>query len=44
VRRWLFLALAVLDAAFRAKHGAVDWWYGVLLRRHAVSVRLRAAP
>jgi hypothetical protein len=34
-------AAAAVDAAFRAKYGAVDWWYGVLLRREAVPVRLR---
>lgn len=33
-------AKAALDAAFRAKYGATDWWYGVLLRRAAVPVRL----
>ena len=37
-------AAAALDAAFRQKYGAVDWWYGVLLRRHAVPVRLRRIP
>jgi hypothetical protein len=37
-------AAAALDAAFREKYGAVDWWYGVLLRRHAVPVRLRPSP
>jgi hypothetical protein len=34
-------AAAVLDAAFREKYGAVDWWYGLLVRRGAVPVRLR---
>jgi hypothetical protein len=34
-------AAAAIDAAFREKYGLVDWWYGVLLRRHAVPVRLR---
>ena len=24
---------AAVDAEFRAKYGAVDWWYGLLLRR-----------
>jgi hypothetical protein len=33
-----------LDAAFRAKYGLVDWWYGVVLRRNAVPIRLDAAP
>jgi hypothetical protein len=32
---------AAIDDAFRAKYGMVDWWYGVLLRRDAVPVRLR---
>lgn len=31
-----------VDARFREKYGAVDWWYGVLLRRNPVPVRLRA--
>jgi hypothetical protein len=31
---------ANVDAAFRAKYGAVDWWYGLLLRRGAIPVRL----
>jgi hypothetical protein len=34
-------AAAALDAAFRTKYGFADWWYGVLLRRDAVPVRLR---
>ena len=34
-------AAAAIDAAFREKYGVVDWWYGVLLRRHAIPVRLR---
>ena len=33
-------ARAALDRAFRAKYGVVDWWYGVLLRRDAIPVRL----
>jgi hypothetical protein len=36
-------AKATLDAAFRAKYGVVDWWYGVLLRRESVPVRLDPA-
>jgi hypothetical protein len=32
---------AAVDASFREKYGAVDWWYGVLLRRDPVPVRLR---
>ena len=31
---------AELDAAFSAKYGLVDWWYGVLMRDHPVPVRL----
>jgi hypothetical protein len=34
---------AAVDASFRAKYGVVDWWYGVLLRRNPVPVRLRAS-
>jgi hypothetical protein len=36
-------AAAAVDAAFREKYGVVDWWYGVLLRRHPIPVRLRPA-
>ena len=36
-------AHAAVDRAFRAKYGAVDWWYGLLLRRDPVPVRLRPA-
>ena len=35
---------AAIDARFREKYGLVDWWYGVLLRRDPVPVRLRAIP
>jgi hypothetical protein len=35
---------AAVDAAFRAKYGLVDWWYGVLLRDHPIPVRLDPAP
>ena len=31
---------AELDGAFREKYGLVDWWYGLLLRRHAIPVKL----
>jgi hypothetical protein len=31
---------ARIDAAFREKYGIVDWWYGLLLRRGAIPVRL----
>jgi len=33
-----------LATAFRAKYGLVDWWYGVLLRRDPIPVRLEPAP
>lgn len=29
-----------IDEAFAIKYGWVDWWYGVVLRRDAVPVRL----
>ncbi|HEX5065233.1 MAG TPA: DUF2255 family protein [Myxococcota bacterium] len=32
---------AAVDASFHAKYGIVDGWYGVLLRRNPVPVRLR---
>jgi hypothetical protein len=31
---------AAVDAAFRAKYGRVDAWYGLLLRRDPVPIRL----
>lgn len=31
---------AELDAVFREKYGLVDWWYGLLLRRHPIPVKL----
>ena len=31
---------AELDAVFREKYGLVDWWYGLLLRRHSIPVKL----
>jgi hypothetical protein len=35
----------VIDARFRAKYGLVDWWYGLLVRRDPIPVRLDpAAP
>lgn len=37
-------ARAAIDRAFREKYGVVDWWYGVLLRRDAIPVRLEPAP
>jgi len=33
-------ARAAVDAAFRARYGFVDWWYGVLLRSNPIPVRL----
>jgi hypothetical protein len=33
-----------LDRRFREKYGWVDWWYGVLLRRHAIPIRLDPVP
>ena len=35
---------AIVDRRFREKYGIVDWWYGVLLRRHPIPVRLDPAP
>lgn len=35
---------AAIDAAFRAKYGVVDWWYGVVLRSDPIPVRLDPAP
>ncbi len=37
-------ARAMVDAAFRAKYGLVDWWYGLLLRSNPIPVRLDPAP
>ena len=37
-------AQAILDRRFREKYGAVDWWYGALLRRGAIPLRLDPAP
>jgi hypothetical protein len=34
---------AALDQAFAAKYGVIDAWYGLLLRRGAVPIRLVAA-
>jgi hypothetical protein len=31
---------AAVDAAFRAQNGAIDWWYGVVLRSDAVPIEL----
>jgi hypothetical protein len=34
-----------VDARFREKYGLVDWWYGVLVRRGAIPLRLEpSAP
>ncbi|MFN8641036.1 MAG: hypothetical protein U0802_05015 [Candidatus Binatia bacterium] len=37
-------ARARVDAAFAAKYGLVDWWYGVLVRSDPIPVRLDPAP
>lgn len=29
-----------IDRWFREKYGWIDWWYGVLLRRHAIPIHL----
>lgn len=29
-----------IDDAFAAKYGWVDWWYGVVVRSHAIALRL----
>ncbi len=29
-----------IDEAFATKYGWVDWWYGVVVRSHAVALRL----
>jgi hypothetical protein len=34
-------AIAAIDAAFRAKYGWTDAWYGLLLRSHAIPVELK---
>jgi len=36
-------ARAEIDRLFREKYGLVDWWYGVLLRRHPIPIRLEPA-
>jgi hypothetical protein len=36
-------ARAALDAAFREQNGAIDWWYGVLLRSEPVPIELAHA-
>jgi len=35
---------AIIDQRFREKYGVVDGWYGVLLRRDPIPVRLDPAP
>jgi hypothetical protein len=37
-------ARARIDRLFREKYGLVDWWYGLLLRRGAIPVRLEPIP
>lgn len=36
-------ARRAVDAAFRAQNGAIDWWYGAVLRRDAIPIELAAA-
>jgi hypothetical protein len=36
-------ARASIDRLFREKYGLVDWWYGVLLRRGQIPIRLDPA-
>ena len=31
-----------IDDAFAAKYGWVDWWYGVVVRKYAIALRLDA--
>jgi hypothetical protein len=31
---------ARIDQLYREKYGVVDWWYGLLLRRGAIPIRL----
>lgn len=35
---------AKVDAAFAAKYGVVDWWYGIVIRKNPIPVRLDPAP
>jgi hypothetical protein len=37
-------AHARVDAAFAEKYGVVDWWYGVIVRKNPIPVRLDPAP
>lgn len=32
--------LSAVDAAFRQKYGWVDWWFGIVVRKNAETVRL----
>jgi hypothetical protein len=36
-------ARASIDRLFREKYGIVDWWYGLLLRRDPIPIRLDPA-
>ena len=36
-------ARASIDRLFREKYGIVDWWYGILLRRSPIPIRLDPA-
>ena len=33
-----------VDGAFAAKYGIVDWWYGVIVRKDPIRVRLDPPP
>ena len=35
---------ARVDAAFAEKYGHVDWWFGVVIRKNPIPVRLDPAP
>jgi hypothetical protein len=35
---------ARVDAAFREKYGVVDWWYGAIVRKDPIPVRLDPVP
>jgi hypothetical protein len=38
------VARARIDAAFREQNGAIDWWFGVVLRSDAIPVELVPVP
>jgi hypothetical protein len=35
---------ARVDAAFAEKYGLVDWWFGVVIRKNPIPIRLDPAP